>query len=79
METVNIHDAKTHLSRLLERVQKGEEIMLAKAGVPIAMLVPIVQPLRKLGFLRAAGTIDPTEAMAPLNDAELAAWEQSQL
>jgi prevent-host-death family protein len=39
--TVNIHEAKTHLSRLLERVQAGEEITIAKAGRPIARLTPI--------------------------------------
>ena len=37
-EIVNIHEAKTHLSRLLERVQRGEEITIAKAGRPIARL-----------------------------------------
>ena len=40
-ETVNIHEAKTHLSRLLERVQAGEEITIAKAGRPIARLIAI--------------------------------------
>jgi prevent-host-death family protein len=39
--TVNIHEAKTHLSRLLERVQRGERITIAKAGRPIAVLGPI--------------------------------------
>ena len=38
---VNIHEAKTHLSRLLARVAGGEEITIAKAGVPIARLVPV--------------------------------------
>ena len=42
--TVNIHEAKTHLSRLLERVQNGEEITIAKAGKPIATLTAIRQP-----------------------------------
>lgn len=41
MKPVNIHEAKTHLSRLVERVQAGEEIVIAKAGVPAARLVPI--------------------------------------
>jgi prevent-host-death family protein len=41
---VNIHEAKTHLSKLLARVSKGEEIVLAKAGKPIARLVPIEPP-----------------------------------
>lgn len=40
MATVNIHEAKTHLSRLLERAEAGEEIIIAKAGKPIARLVP---------------------------------------
>jgi len=38
---VNIHEAKTHLSRLLERVAMGEEVVIAKAGTPVAKLVPI--------------------------------------
>lgn len=37
---VNVHEAKTHLSRLLERVESGEEIVLARAGRPVARLVP---------------------------------------
>lgn len=39
-ETFNVHDAKTHFSKLLERAHAGEEIILAKAGVPYAKLVP---------------------------------------
>jgi prevent-host-death family protein len=39
---VNIHEAKTHLSRLLQRVMAGEEIIIAKSGVPVARIVPIV-------------------------------------
>ena len=41
MQTVNIHEAKTHLSQLLERVLKGEQVIIAKAGKPIAVLSPI--------------------------------------
>lgn len=40
MEHVNIHEAKTHLSRLLARVQAGEEIVIARAGKPVAILSP---------------------------------------
>ena len=43
METVNIHNAKTQLSRLLERVEAGEEIVIARAGRPVARLVPLVE------------------------------------
>jgi prevent-host-death family protein len=51
---VNIHDAKTNLSKLLQRVAVGEEITIAKAGVPIARLVPVRQagPKRQLGAYR---------------------------
>jgi prevent-host-death family protein len=38
--TVNIHEAKTHLSRLVERVERGEEVVIARAGRPVARLVP---------------------------------------
>jgi len=55
METINIHEAKTHLSRLVERVQAGEEIIIAKAGRPAARLVPMEpagSPV-KIGGLKA--------------------------
>jgi len=41
MLTVNVHEAKTQLSKLLERVMNGEQIIIAKAGKPVAMLMPI--------------------------------------
>ena len=44
METINIHQAKTQLSRLIERVNAGEEIVIAKAGRPVARLVPAGAP-----------------------------------
>ena len=43
-KAVNVHDAKTHLSRLLDRVEAGEEITLARAGRPVARLVPYRRP-----------------------------------
>ncbi len=54
MRQVNIHEAKTHLSRLVEEVAAGEEIVIAKAGRPIAKLVPLASELepRQLGSLR---------------------------
>ena len=45
MDTVNIHQAKTHLSKLLSRVELGEEITIANRGVPVAKLVPIANKL----------------------------------
>lgn len=44
MATYNVHEAKTHLSKLLRRVINGEEIIIAKAGEPIAVLSPIKKP-----------------------------------
>ena len=53
MKPVNIHEAKTHFSRLVERVEAGEEIVIARAGKPVARLVPVEQRRepRKLGQL----------------------------
>jgi len=45
---VNVHEAKTHLSRILKRVEMGEEIVVARAGKPVAKLVPIEPPRPKL-------------------------------
>lgn len=52
MEQVNVHQAKTHLSRLLERVVEGEEIVIAKSGRPVARLVPIPSEPRRPGRLK---------------------------
>jgi prevent-host-death family protein len=52
METVNVHQAKTHLSRLLERVEAGEEIVLARNGKAVARLVPIGGAERRPGGMK---------------------------
>jgi prevent-host-death family protein len=46
MRTVNVHEAKTHFSKLLARVAKGEEVVIAKAGRPVARLVPVTATRR---------------------------------
>lgn len=55
MQTVNIHEAKTHLSRLVEQAAKGEPFIIAKAGRPLVKVVPLEAPegaqVRRLGFL----------------------------
>jgi len=56
---VNIHEAKTHLSRLLERVAAGEEVVIARAGKPIARLVAVTPPVRRPGALRGKIWIAP--------------------
>lgn len=72
METINVHQAKTHLSRLLERAHAGEEIVLAKAGKPYARLMPLEKPKRRLGFVE--GYLDD-RFFEPLPQDELDAWE----
>ena len=47
MAVVNIHEAKTHLSRLLQRVERGERIVIARAGRPVAVLQPVEAPPRR--------------------------------
>lgn len=48
MHVVNIHDAKTQLSKLLEEVQSGEDVVIAKAGTPIVRLIPFAPAKRKI-------------------------------
>ena len=68
---LNIHQAKTHLSRLIERALQGEEIIIAKAGKPVAKLVRF-QPKPKRVLGSAAGTIEFAAGWdAPLTDQEL--------
>jgi prevent-host-death family protein len=62
MDVTNIHEAKTHLSRLLDRVASGEEIVIAKAGKPVARLVPYkesLKPNRKPGSMKGKIWISP--------------------
>lgn len=69
-----MHEAKTQLSRLLERAHQGEEIVISKNGVPYARLVPVTPPRRQLGFLAGQFTIGD-EIFAPLEEDELRQWE----
>lgn len=76
MTTVNIHQAKTRLSRLVDEVAAGAEITIAKAGKPMARLVPIAAPNRKkrLGLLK--GKIKaPDDFNAPLDEETLSTFE----
>jgi len=74
---VNIHEAKTHLSKLLERVALGEEIIIAKAGKPIAKLVPLAESgkFRMLGSAKGEFTV-PDDFNDPLpKEIEDLFWE----
>lgn len=79
MKSVNVHEAKTHLSSLLDEVAGGSEIIIAKAGKPVARLVPVEKapPKRVPGVLR--GKIRISEDFdAPLPDDVLASFEGGQ-
>ncbi|MGH6610116.1 MAG: type II toxin-antitoxin system Phd/YefM family antitoxin [Burkholderiaceae bacterium] len=54
---VNIHEAKTNLSKLIEYAARGEEVVIAKAGEPVARLVPCVAARRKPGIARGRGRL----------------------
>jgi prevent-host-death family protein len=58
-ETVNIHEAKTHLSRLVEQAAKGREFVIAKAGKPMVRVIAVTPPSakRSLGFMVGQGVI----------------------
>lgn len=74
-KVVNVHEAKTHFSKLLKRAHEGEEIVLSKAGKPYAKLVPIERApkRREPGILK--GYKVPDSFFDPLPDDELDAWE----
>jgi prevent-host-death family protein len=73
MGTSNVHDAKTHLSKLLSRVEKGEEIVIARAGRPVAKLVPIKLPSRPRVLGADKGLFEvPDDFDAPLPEELLA-------
>jgi prevent-host-death family protein len=73
--TVNIHEAKTHFSKLLAKVSAGEEIIIAKAGKPVARLAPIerkIQKKRVPGIDK--GKIWMSDDFAVMSERELAEW-----
>ena len=73
MEIINIHEAKTHFSKLLSRVHAGEEIIIAKSGKPYAKLIPIKQAKTRIPGI-AEGRV--TDAFfEPLPEDELCKWE----
>jgi prevent-host-death family protein len=73
--TVNVHAAKTHFSKLLEKVSAGEEIIIAKAGKPVARLCPIKnQPTKKRVPGIDKGKIWMADDFDLLSDSELENW-----
>jgi prevent-host-death family protein len=76
MKTVTIHEAKTNLSRLIEKACRGEEIVIARGPDPVVRLVPISDKKgkRKLGLLKGKLVVGQ-EFFEPLPEEELARWE----
>lgn len=75
MTEVNIHEAKTHLSRLLRRVTAGEEVVIARSGKPIARILPL-ESKKKRVFGQDAGLFEvPDDFDTPLPDDILKAFE----
>jgi prevent-host-death family protein len=73
MQTYNIHDAKTHLSRLVEQASKGEPFVIAKAGKPMVKVIPLDAPgpsqIKRFGFL--AGQISVPDDFDQMAEAEI--------
>ena len=82
MRMVNVHQAKTHLSRLIDEAHAGETIVLAKAGKPWARLMPLAPPVpqRIPGRLRSRAPLSqPNVLLEPMDPTELDSWESSSL
>jgi prevent-host-death family protein len=77
MKMVNIYEAKTHLSRLVEEVEAGGEVVIARSGRPVARLVPLAKARRpvRYGVLRGRIRV-PDDFDAPLPDEVTAAFEE---
>ena len=76
---VNVHEAKTHFSKLLERAHAGEEITIAKAGKPYARLVRIenAPKVRRIpGGWPELAALDDHAMTSAMTDSDIAAWEQ---
>jgi prevent-host-death family protein len=77
MTTVSVHEAKTHLSRLIEKVLAGETVVISRNKEPVVVLIPAQAKLRKtrrIGALKGRISLDK-RFFEPLPDEEIAGWE----
>lgn len=77
MKPIPIHEAKTHLSRLIQRACDGEEVIISRGHTPVVRLVPVDReiPERRFGAMRGKIRVDDS-FFDPLPDDEIAAWEK---
>lgn len=72
-EQFNIHDAKTNLSRIIERVEQGEEIVISRAGTPVAKVVPLSRRVNRIGRGSLRGRLELSPGWdSPETNAEIA-------
>jgi len=71
---VSVHAAKTNLSKLLEAVERGERVVIARHGVPAAELVPVPESQVKFGSLKGKLKPPPDTFLGPMTDEELDDW-----
>jgi prevent-host-death family protein len=72
---VTIHAAKTNLSKLIELVRNGEEVVIAKGKTPVARIVPIAQNPFRIGLLKDKGLGKGPDFLEPMSGEELDLWE----
>ena len=76
-KTYNIHEAKTHLSRLLQQMESGEDIVIARAGVPVARLIPVAGSVKERVLGTEAGRLIVADDFdAPMPDDLLDSFER---
>lgn len=74
---VSVHEAKTHLSRLIQRAEAGEEVIIARGKTPVVRLVAVARPKveRRFGAMKGKARVT-TAFFEPLPEDDLAAWEK---
>jgi prevent-host-death family protein len=75
MTVVNMLEAKTNLSRLLAAAEFGDDVVIARNGIPAARLVPVTRPARVFGADKSVVLAEDSPFFDALSEAELAAWE----
>jgi prevent-host-death family protein len=76
-DRITVHEAKTQLSRLIERAERGEDVVIHRGSLPVVRLVPVSRPAPKREFGAMKGMFEVADAFfEPLPEAELGSWER---